>query len=103
VCGVGDEDLGAALTPVLEVRADHHDPGELALGAGRGLQADAVHAADLGQVALELVRQVQVALEQLHRLQRVRGGKSGQARDRLVELGVVLHRARAQRVEAQVH
>ena len=40
------------LAPVLVVRLDEHQPGDLAVRAGSGLQRDPRHARDLGEVAL---------------------------------------------------
>ena len=47
VGAVGDQDLGPALAPVAEVGRGDQQRGQLALGAGRGLQADGVQAGDL--------------------------------------------------------
>ena len=44
------------------VGADHQDPGQLAVGAGRRLERDRVHAADLGQHRLELEQELERAL-----------------------------------------
>ena len=46
-------------------------PGQLALGAGRGLERDRLHAADLREHPLELPEQLQRALGQLVGRQRV--------------------------------
>src|SRR5690606_41426079 len=46
--------------------------------------------------------QLEEALRERHRLERVRGREAGQPRERLVELRVVLHRARPERVEPEI-
>ena len=101
---VRDEDLVARhVAARAMVGADHQDPGELAVGAGRGLERDRVHAADLGEHPLELPEELERALGGRVGRQRVQVREARQARGPLVELGVVLHGARAQRVEARVH
>ena len=102
VRGVGREDLGAVLAAVLVVGAGEQHAGELAVRAGGRLQRHVRQAGDLGQRVLELVHQLQRALGALGVLQRVQAGVAGQRRDALVQLRVVLHRARAERVEAGV-
>ena len=59
-------------------------------------------ARDLAQRLLELPHQLQRALGALGRLRRVQARVAGQRGDALVQLRVVLHRARAERVEAGV-
>ena len=54
-------------------------------------------------IRLQLPQQLERALGQRVRRQRVELREAGQAGGPLVDLGVVLHRARAQRVEAAVH
>ncbi len=103
MCGVRDQDLRALRLAALPVVGAHHQQrGQLALGARRGLQRHGREAADLGQPALERVQDRQVALHGRRVLQRVRLGEAGQAGHALVELRVVLHGARAERVEAAV-
>ena len=102
VGGVGREDLGAVLAAVLVVGAGEQHAGELAVRAGARLEADVREARDLAQRLLELVHQLQRALGALGVLRRVQAGVAGQRGDALVQLRVVLHRARAERVEAGV-
>ncbi len=102
VRGVGHEHARALLAARLVVRADHHDARELALRAGGGLERHAIHAADLGQQLLERVEQGEQALHALGRAERMCRREAGQARDPLVQLGVVLHRAGAEGIEAEI-
>ena len=53
--------------------------------------------------SLQLVHQRQISLHGFHRLQRMREEKAGQSAGIFVDLRVVLHRARTQRIEATVH
>ena len=57
---------------------------------------------DLGQGALELPQQLERALRDLVGRHRMEVGEAGQAGRPLVELGVELHGARAERVEPGV-
>ena len=82
------------------VGAGQQQAGELAVGAGRGLQADVRQAADLASDSLQQPHQLQRALGAARVLGRVQAGVAGQRRDPLVEPRVVLHRAGAERVEA---
>ena len=102
VGGVGGEDLGAELAAVLVVGARQQHARELAVRAGARLQRDVREAGDLAQRLLELPHQLQRALGALGRLRRVQARVAGQRGDALVQLRVVLHRARAERVEAGV-
>ena len=104
VRGVGDDDRVAllALAAVGEVRAHQHQPGQLALRAGRRLQRDRVEAGDLGEDLLQPPHQLERALRAVLLLVRVQVAEAGQRDDALVDARVVLHRAGAERVEARV-
>ena len=62
--GVGDDDAPGVAPLGLVRRADDEQAGELAVGAGRRLEGGGVEAGDLRQPALELVHQLQGALEE---------------------------------------
>ena len=102
VGGVGRQHLGPLFATVGVEGAGEQQAGELAVGAGRGLQADVGQAADLAQRLLQQPHQLQRTLGALRVLGRVQAGVAGQRRDPLVEARVVLHRAGAERVEAAV-
>ena len=102
VGGVGGQHLGPLLAAILVVGAGEQQPGELAVRAGRRLQADVRKAADLAQRALQPPHQLQRPLGPLRVLRRVQPGVAGERRDLLVEARVVLHRARAERVRPGV-
>ncbi len=102
VRGVGREDAVAVLAAGLVVGAREQHAGQLALGAGRGVQRDVRQAGDLCERALELPHQLQRALRAGRRLQRVQAGVARERGDALVQLRVVLHRARAERIEPLV-
>ncbi len=102
--GVGDEYLApVGLAIILQVGLDHEDAAELPLGAGGGGQPHGVHAGDRGQGLLEFVEDGQRTLHSGFGLERVSQGEAGETADILVDLGVVLHGAGAERVEAAVH
>ena len=67
-----------------------------------GCSVGRVQAGDLGEPALERPEQLEGALGELVGLVRVQAGEALQRRDALVDLGVVLHRAGAQRVGARL-
>ncbi len=87
---------------VLVVGAREQHARELAVRARGGLQADVRQPRDLRERALEVPHQLQRALRALGVLQRVQARVARQRGDALVQAGVVLHRARPQRVEARV-
>ena len=83
------------------VRLEHEERGELGLRARLRLKADEVHAADLREELLELVREREHALRRAVRLTWV--DIREEPGDAIVDLRVVLHRARAEWVHARVH
>ena len=70
--------------------------------AGRRLQRDRVHAGDLDQAALQQVDDFQNALRERVGAVGMRLGQALDARDRLVDARVVLHRAGAERIHAEI-
>ena len=99
---VRDQHLGAPLAARGVIGPDHQHAGELALRARRRLQRDGVHAGDLAEHARQVVHQLEGALRVFRPRQRVQPREAGHARHVLVDLRVVLHRARAERVEVRV-
>ena len=99
---VRDEDGLAGIPLPGQRRADHEDAGELPLRAGRRLERDAGEARQLDERLLETPGQLERPLRNLLGRERVSRGKSGEPRDFLVGPRVVLHRARAQRIERLV-
>ena len=93
VGGVGGEHLGPLLAAIGVVGAGQEQPGELAVGAGRGLEADVRQPADLPERLLQQPHQLERALGALRLLGRVEAGVARQGGDPLVEARVVLHRA----------
>ena len=94
--------LRARLAARGERRLDRHHAAELAMRAGLRRHRDGMHAGDFEQPAAELVDQLQRAGHGGGRLQRMDVGKAGQPRHLLVEARIVLHRARAERIDAHV-
>ena len=72
------------------------------MGAGGGLQGDVGQPGDLRERALQLPHQLERSLCTLGVLERVQARMARQGGDPLVQARVVLHRARAERVEAGV-
>ena len=103
VGGVRDDDLRpGGVAAVLVVGLDEHQAGELTVGAGGGLHGHALHTRDLAQQRVDRVDRLQAALDGLDGLQRMDLGEAGQRGHGLVDLGVVLHRAGAEGIEAIV-
>ena len=103
VGAVGDQHDGAmALAALLVMLLDDHQAGDLAVGAGGGLERDAPHAGDLGEILLQLVEQLERALRHALVLGGVQAGEAGERGHVFVDLGVVLHGAGAQGVEAGI-
>ncbi len=82
--------------------ADGHQAAQLAVRAGLGRQGHRRHPRQRRQPVGQLVHQLQRALNRRLRLQRVDVREARQARHLLVQARVVLHRARAQRIQRQV-
>ena len=101
---VGDDDLPPrlVLAPFLEVRAEEHQPGQLALAPGRGLQRDRVEPRHLEQDVLQLPLELERALRGVVLDERMQVREPGQPDDPLVDARVVFHRAAAERIEARV-
>src|SRR5699024_951647 len=103
VGGVGNDDLPPlAVAPGVVVLLDEQHAGELAVGAGGGLEGHVVHAGDLAEVALGGVQHLPAPGGGVGGSQGVDGGEAGQGRHLLVDPGVVLHGAGAQGVKAAV-
>ena len=76
----GDEhDVTVRLVPVALVGANHHEAGELALGARVGLQRHGSESSDGGERPLEFGDHAAVAWRLLHRRERVDRGEFGPA------------------------
>ena len=102
VRGVGRQHLVARLAAILVEGAREQHPGELAVGARGGLQRHVRQAGDLRQRTLQVPHQLERALGVLRVLQGVQARVAGERGDALVQARVVLHRARAERIEARV-
>ena len=90
-------DRAAVVASRAVIGADRQQPGELALAAGVGLDADGVVAGDLGQPVLELGDQLAETGRVVVRRERMEVGELGPG-DRLhLRGGVELHRAGAER------
>ncbi len=85
-----------------EVRVEEHQAGHLTLAAGRRLERDGVEPGELTEDRLQLPFELERALRGVVLDERVQARESGQADQPLVDARVVLHRARAERVEAGV-
>ena len=99
---VGHEDLRPLLAPRLVIGADHEHARQLALRAGRRLQRHRVHAGDLGEHRASSCISRSAPCDSDSGVSGCRRAKPGKPRHVLVDLRVVLHRARAERVEARV-
>ena len=102
VSRVGDEDVAACVPPRHVGRPDHQRARQLAVRAGRGLERDARKAGEDLERLLEAPHHLEVSLREVLRGVGVRLVEPREARRLLVQPRVVLHRARAERVERRV-
>ena len=84
------------------VGAHQQEPGQLAGRAGRRLQRRGVHAGDRAQGVLELHEQLEPPLARRAGVAGWTSARPGQGGDLVADLRVVLHRARPERVGAEV-
>ena len=84
------------------IRANHQHAGKLGLCAGGRLQRDAVQSGDFFQQFFQVIDELEDALRMFGRLQWMEIGEAGQIGNLFVQLGIVLHGAGAQGVEALV-
>ena len=89
-------------TALAEVLLNAAHGGEFALCAGHRLKGDFVHAGTHREHVLHFVEDGQEALQVVFRLVRMHVADAGHLSDDLVHARVVLHRARAERIEARV-
>ncbi len=99
---VGHQHHLARVALRLQRGADRHQPAQLAMRAGAERHGDGRHASQHFDPVRERVDERERALHAFDRLQRVDVGEAGKPREALVEPGVVLHGATAQRVYAHV-
>ena len=104
---VRDDHPAPRLTSVLVERPHQQQARHLSAGAGGRLQRRPIHPGDRAEGALQPPQELQDALRRPIRLERMEALESGQRRDGLGDLRVVLHRAGTQGihpgVEAVVH
>ena len=103
VGGIRNQNLLARIAALFQQRADQQDAGEFAVRAGRGLERDRVHAADLGQGRFQASAMiVHAALRQRFGLVRMRPGEAFGTCHEFVDPRVVLHGAGTQRIHAVI-
>ena len=98
-----DDQTALVVAAALVVLLDDHQARQLAMSTGEGLQRESMQARQLAQRAAEQRADGLSTAHGLGGLQRVEVLELRQGRHLLVELRVVLHRARPQRIEAVVH
>ena len=98
----GHDHLLALLALVRVVGVNHQHPRQLALCARRGLEGRGLHSGELEQILLQLVHELEGALEAGLRHEGMNVREAGQRGHALVDLGVVLHGAGAQRVHPRI-
>ena len=104
VGAVGDDDLGAGHVAAAHmVRADQHETRQLAVGTGARVEGERVHAGNLGEGLVHLFIDLADTGDGGVGHQRMEGGEAGHGGHLLVDLGIVLHRAGAERIEARIH
>ncbi len=102
VRGVGDDHLRPAAATLGVVGPHDQQAGHLAAGARRWLQRRPRHPGDLAERLLQAPEQLQGTLRRPVGLQRMQALEPRERRHRLGDLGVVLHGARAERIEPGV-
>ena len=101
---VRDKHLAAMRIPALPViRPRHQHPREFAVRPRHRRKAAARHPCYLRQPLLQLPHQPKRPLNRAVRLMRMNLGESGQPRNLVVDLRVVLHCATAQRIEVVIN
>ena len=102
VRGIRNQDAGARLAARLVRRPDGHEAAQLAVGARGRPHRDRRQTGQDPEPAGRLVDHREGPLDGVGRLERVDVGEARQPGQLLVQPGVVLHRARPQRVERGV-
>ena len=101
---VGDNHLGALLVAAASVVCSNdHESCQLSMSACEGVERELTHARQFAQHALKTVVHLQRSLACLCRLKRMERHILAHSGYFLVDDGVVLHRARAERIEPVVH
>ena len=107
VCAVrriGHQNLFAfQVVSVLVIFFDQHHAGKFAVSACGGLKRNGVHTRDFAQLVGKPVQNLDAALSVFKALQRMYARKARQCRHGVVDAGIVLHRAAAERIKAVVH
>ena len=92
----------ALVAASLERGADAQEAAQFAMRAGLGAHRHAVHPGEVEQPERQLIDHLERALDGLLRLERVDVGEARQPSDLFVQTRVMLHRARAEREQAEV-
>jgi len=92
----------ALFTAVFEVCGGSQQGCEFSLSSGGRMQGDPGQSGDFGEHALHFEEDTEQSLNLIFRLIRMTRGGLRQASQSLVSLGVVLHRATAERIEVRI-
>ena len=103
VRGIWNQNFFACVALLFQIRANQQQAGQFSLRAGCGLQRDGVHPGDFQQAVFQQLDDFQAALRKLLRLVGMFGSDAIQARHEFVHPRIVFHRARAQRVHAEIN
>jgi len=103
VGGIGHDDRPPlVLAAFFEVRFCDEECGKFAMRAGRRIERERRHPENRGQRAFEIVHHMERALREFVGCVGMEILETRQRRHRFVNARVVLHRARAQRIEAEI-
>ena len=103
VSGIGhDHFIALRFATLFEVFLGDEQCAELGVRTGRRIERERRHAEERAQRAFQLVHHLQRALRELVGRKGVQPSELGPRRDCIVDARIVLHRARAQRIEAEV-
>mmetsp|Transcript_15304 Transcript_15304/g.38666 ORF Transcript_15304/g.38666 Transcript_15304/m.38666 type:complete len:218 (+) Transcript_15304:1084-1737(+) len=90
-------------SPIFNSLSDTHHTAQLSVGTSSGRHCHSLHSSQLAQPFLEAVDNLESTLSSLHGLEGVDGAKAGVPGYLLIHTRIVLHRARAKRIDPLVN
>ena len=84
------------------IGVDYHQTGQLAVGTGKRIEGEFLHAADFAESSLQRPVDFERALDRRGRLGRMKARDDRVGGEGVAEFGVIFHRTRPQGIEACV-